>query len=202
MAVPLTGSCSTSSKPPPSFCAARRSTWSRCYYFSTSRPLPCHSLSLTLRLGPAWPAASSGSCHLPSSFDTALRGLPRGSICAPRQHHPHPSALFLHLHSWHPCSHPLHAPGLRPCTTLMLTVPPSGRALARPICLPSRPLASSTRKSSFAEFYVSLWRRLCAPPYRLVASCALPQQPSSAARGCFSDKVVPDLIWTFALRGL
>ena len=41
---------------------------------------------------------------------------------------------------------------------------------------------------------------VCAP-YRLAASRSLPQQPSAAARGCFSDKVVPDLIWPFALRG-
>ena len=68
-------------------------------------------------------------------FDVALRGPPRGSICAPRHHHSHPSALFLHLHSWHPCSHPLHAPGLRPCTTLTLTVPHrDGRSPALHAC--------------------------------------------------------------------
>ena len=85
-----------------------------------------------------------------------------GSICAPRRHHPHPSALFLHLHSWRPRSHPLHYPGPQTLHHPHAYCSPSGRALARPTCPPSRPLASSTRKSSFAEFYVSLLKWPCA----------------------------------------
>ena len=149
-AVPLTGSCPTSSPPP-------------LFVLHGCR----HGLAATT-------SRLHGSClatPLLSPFALALRGL---------QHHPalatspHPLTR--------PCVACRVAPSVRPdnitptlppssCTsipgipapipcTLLASDPappsfllsPSGRALARPTCQPSRPLASSTRKSSFADF--------------------------------------------------
>ena len=101
----------------------------------TAPPSPC--------LGPAWLSMACGSCFSPP-VPELWSGVtcPQGSIL-----HPSPATSPRISISWRPGFHPLG--------TLLALVPappytycsPSGRALARPTCLPSRPLGPPRHRS-------------------------------------------------------
>ena len=95
--------------------------------------------------------------------DATLRGLPRGAIRAPSHLHTHPSAPL-------PCISILSTSAPILCTLLAsVPAPPSCLLFligsgARPSYMPALEAfgVSSTQKSSFAEFYVSLLKQLWA----------------------------------------